>query len=137
MGLMIHSIALENKINIIPQDSEWKLLTKAVSLESKGEPFIGQLFVAQTIINRKNGCNCPVREVLTKKFHSNPNYIKWIEAEPLDTALMRKLRILENVKIHSFWYFYNLKTATDTKFLRAMKKKKHKLQIYNHIFVEK
>lgn len=89
------------------------------------------------MINRQEGCKCSLEEVLSEKFHSNPNYLKNIQKEVLDTQLMKKLRILDNTKIHNFWYFYNPKTATDKQFLKAMKKKKHKLVLYNHIFVEK
>ncbi len=134
--LSLANIAPNFKSSITFKD-EWELLTKATQHESKGEPFIGQLFVAQLMINRQEGCKCSIEEVLSKRFHSNPNYLKNIQKEVLDTHLMKKLRILDNVKIHNFWYFYNPETATDKQFIKAMKKKKNKLVIYNHIFIEK
>lgn len=134
---MLLVVQCKNPIHVIEIHDEFELLTKATSYESKGEPYIGQLFVAQLILNRQGGCKCPIREVLQKRFHSNSNYLKHIEKELLDTQLMYQLRRLKGKPIHNYWYFYNPKTATDKQFIKAMKKKKNKLILYNHIFVEK
>lgn len=122
---------------VIVFNNDWETITKATSFEAKGEPFIGQLFVAQLILNRQEGCKCSIEDVLKIKFHSSPEYLKNVKNESLDTVLMKKLMILDNIKIHNFWYFYNPKTASDKKFVKAMRKKKKKLELYNHIFVEK
>lgn len=131
-------VVVLDEITVTPQaphpDSVY-LLARLIKAEAAGEPFEGQVAVAQTVIYRSWRKHTSYEAVIYQKGQYDGIHTKRFYEEPGAGHLKAAYYALIGYKVipYGVQYFHNKKIATDTKWVKYLSKHEFKT-IGNHTF---
>ncbi|TDO89344.1 N-acetylmuramoyl-L-alanine amidase [Halanaerobium saccharolyticum] len=134
--LPVHNLTDHQILNQRVSKQELDLLARAVSGESRGEPFIGQVAVAAVIINRVLSPQFPdtFAEVIYQRGQFSAVSDGQINLTPNQTAYRAARAALNGSDpTNGALYFYNPKTATRVSFFKG---RRVITKIGDHVFLE-
>lgn len=119
----------------MPNRDSIELLARLIYAESNGEPFLGQVAVANTVIYRSWRKNKTYKEIVFQEGQYDGVRTKYFNRTPKPEHLRAAYYALIGYKAvpYGVQYFHNKAIATDTKWVKYLSKHEYKT-IGNHTF---
>jgi len=119
----------------MPNRDSIELLARLIYAESNGEPFDGQVAVANTVIYRSWRKNRSYHDIVFQKGQYDGVRTKYFNRTPKPEHLRAAYYALIGYKAipYGVQYFHNKRIATDTKWVKYLSKHEYKT-IGNHTF---